>query len=57
MPVLIYKSATAQNLSLSRGLTITHIFLALSGVQVRRTVRGRFDCVDNVWIVRRTRVD
>ena len=24
---------------------------------MRRTVRGHFDCTDNVWTVRRTRVD
>ena len=35
-------------------LTITHIFLAASGGQVRRTVRSRCDCADTVWTVRRT---
>ena len=24
---------------------------------MRRTIRGHFDCADNVWTVRRTRVD
>ena len=42
---------------LSTGLTIIHIFLGPSGGQVRRTVRSRCDCADNVGTVRRTRVD
>ena len=50
--------ASAHNLSLFHTWhIITHIFLAPNDGQVRRTVRGRCDCADNGWTVRRTRVD
>ena len=42
---------------LSLEATIPHILLAASGGQVRRTARGRCDCANDIWTVRRTRVD
>ena len=50
-------AAAGRIMTLSPKLTIPHIFLAPSEGQVRRTGRGRFDRTDNVWTVRRTRVD